>query len=129
MINSFYMYMVKTFLKMLVTIYCSSLRTSLSSSATLLYKKQIILTTSMSVYIIQIAFFWEEFLTYVVTAGLFSWLILKFWSFIVSCCSLILLLPNIVSSEGLFRYGTSISRCLINISSTAFLSALLIPPA
>ena len=26
----------------------------------------------------------------------------------VLCCSLILLLPNVVSSEGLFRYGTSI---------------------
>ena len=35
----------------------------------------------------------------------------SFWSFIVSCCFLILLLPNIASSEGLFRYATSISRC------------------
>ena len=37
----------------------------------------------------------------------FKWT--SFWSFIVSCCFLILLLPNIVSSEELFRYGTSIS--------------------
>ena len=36
----------------------------------------------------------------------------SFWSFIVPCSSLILLLPNKVSSERLFRYGTSISRCL-----------------
>ena len=36
----------------------------------------------------------------------------SFWSFIVSCCSLILSLLNIVPWEGLFRYGTSISRCL-----------------
>ena len=34
----------------------------------------------------------------------------SFWSFIVSRWSLILLLSNISSSEGLFRYCTSISK-------------------
>ena len=38
----------------------------------------------------------------------FKWT--SFWSFIASCCALILLLPNIVSSKELFRHGTSISR-------------------
>ena len=53
-----------------------------------------------------------DFLTYALP-GLFSLLIKissvseqtsSFWIFIVSCCSLILWLPNKVSSEGLFRY-------------------------
>ena len=32
----------------------------------------------------------------------------SFWSFIVSCCSITLLLLNIITSEGLVRYSTSI---------------------
>ena len=77
--------------------------------------------------LIHIAFFWEvSHLCTVWRPGLFYSLIKvlsvflsitsSFWSFIVPCCSLILLLPNIVSSEGLFRYGTSISDfqiCLV----------------
>ena len=42
----------------------------------------------------------------------------SFWSFIVPRCSLILLLPNVVSSEGLFRYGTSIYLWFPNMSSS-----------
>ena len=34
----------------------------------------------------------------------------SFWSFIVWCSSLILLIPNITPSKELFRYATSISR-------------------
>ena len=94
-------------------------------------------------WIIQIAFFQE-------VSPLWHWLLLVCWvhfkilclaehkrpHFIVFCCFLILLLPNIVSSEVLFRYITCISGSLgsfliINISSTplavylALLSALL----
>ena len=50
----------------------------------------------------------------------------SFRSFILSCCSLILLLPSIASSEGLIRYGTSnfgqvqlLVSLLVNIFSTA----------
>ena len=66
--------------------------------------------------VIQIAFFWD--ISHL-SAGLFCSVIKVlsflgitslFWSFIVSCCSLILLLPNIACFEGLFRYGTKISR-------------------
>ena len=79
--------------------------------------------------IIQIAF-WEVShlytgLTQFINQELFS-IISSFWSFIVSFCSLILLLPNKVSSEGLFKYGASISRYaqllvsfLVKIFSTA----------
>ena len=49
----------------------------------------------------------------------------SFWSFILSCCSLILFLPSIASSGGLIRYGTSnfgqvqfLVSLLVNISST-----------
>ena len=56
------------------------------------------------------------------------------WGFIVSCSSLILLLPNIASLDGLFRYGSSISNYvqflvsfLVNIFSTALaLPALIV---
>ena len=88
--------------------------------------------------LMQIAFFWEvSNLCTVRLTVLFNSLIkvlsvlsvtCSFWSFIVPCFSLILLLPSIVSSERLFRYGTSISHFqiylvlgsfLVNISSTA----------
>ena len=92
----------------------------LVSSATLSCKTQNILTLSMLVHICYntniIQLFSRMFLTYALTAGLFQFINnqgfkwTSFWSFIVSCCFLILLLPNIVSSEELFRYGTSISR-------------------
>ena len=91
----------------------------LVSSATLLCKTQNILNLSMLVpisCIMQTAFFWEVYHFYALTADLFQFINnqgfkwTSFWIFIVSCCSLILLLPNIVSSEELFRYGTSISR-------------------
>ena len=71
---------------------------------------------NVGIYIvIQIAFFWNvsqlttdllSSLIYVLSTSEHRY---SFWSFIVSCCSLILLLPNIASLEGLFRYGTSIS--------------------
>ena len=66
--------------------------------------------------IIQITFFWEVshlctdlFNSLIKVLSVFE-LDFLFWSLIVSFCSLILLLPNITSLEGLFRYGTSISR-------------------
>ena len=58
------------------------------------------------------------------------------WSFIVSCCSLILLLPNVLSSEGLFRYGTCVfsrygisdmSLVLGQFSGKHFSAALALP--
>ena len=90
----------------------------LVSNATLSCKTQNILTLSMLVSISYNtnSFVLKRFLTFALTAGLFQfndnqgfkWT--SFWSFVVSYCSLILLLPNIVSSDGLFRYGASISR-------------------
>ena len=95
----------------------------LVSSATLLYMMtQNILTLSMLVYYNTNSF--KKFLTYALTAGGlfqfinnigFKWN--SFWSFTVSSCSLILLLPNIVSSEEIFRHGTIISGYQICLPS------------
>ena len=115
--------MVKTFLKILwwrfLVPHSEHL---LVSSATLSCMTQNILTLSMLVYYNTNSFFLRSFSLMHWLPGLFSSLIKvlsvqlsitsSFWSFIVSCCSLILLLSNIASSEGLFRYATSISRCL-----------------
>ena len=88
----------------------------LVSSATLLCKTQNISTLSMLVWYNTNIFFLRGFsLRYTYTACLicsvhqsrfymFVGITFSFWSFIVSCCSLILLLPNVVSSEGLFRW-------------------------
>ena len=89
----------------LVTISCSRSERLLVSSATLSCKTWNILTLSMLVYFNENSFFSEKFLIYAMR-GLFSSLIKVlsfmsitwFWSFIVSFCSLTLLLPNIASS-------------------------------
>ena len=127
--------MVKTFLKIIWWRFLVPRSEHLLvSSATLSSKTQNILTLSMLVYCNTKSFFLRSF-------SLMQWLLVCsgslvikvfselhcFMSFIVSCCSLILLLPNIISLEELFRYGTSISRyvwlvlgsLLINIFSTA----------
>ena len=120
-----------------MTICCPRTKFLLISNATCMWKTRNILTLSMLVYYNKASIFLsEKFLTYALP-GLFSSLIKdlivsehilsSFWSCIISCCFLILLLPNIVSSKGLFRFRTSISRyvylllvsCLINIFSTA----------
>ena len=107
--------MVKTFLKILwwrfLVPHSEHL---LVSSATLSCMTQNILTLSMLVYYNTNSFFLSFSLMHLLLVCSSS-LIIKvlsnnqsfkwnsFWSFIVSCCSLILLLPNIVSSEELFR--------------------------
>ena len=115
--------MFKTFLKILWwRLLVPHSEHLLVSSATLSCMTQNILTLSMLVYYNTNSFFLRSFSLMHWLPGLFSSLIKvlsvqlsitsSFWSFIVSCCSLILLLSNIASSEGLFRYATSISRCL-----------------
>ena len=108
---------------------CCLVRTSVSS-ATLLCKTQNILAISM---------FWllcrsVEFIKGFKRLARHKFFIFR--SFIVWCCFLILLFPNIGSSEGLFRYVTSISKSLA--SSWQFphhkhflssLSSLSSPPA
>ena len=49
-----------------------------------------------------------------------------FWSFIVSCCFLILWFPNLGSSEGLFRYATSISKSLAGLAQLVLGNFLII---
>ena len=110
--------MVKTFLKIQLwwRFLVPHSEHLLVSSATLSCMIQNILTLAMSVYYITNSAFLSFSMHALrgITAVLFQFINNQgfksnsFWSFIVSCCSLMLLLSNIVSSEELFRY-TSIS--------------------
>ena len=100
---------------MLVTISCSPLRTSLVSSATLLYRKQIILTTSMSVYYNTNSFFLRRISHLCSDCWSVQFInseVLKFHCF--------MLLLNFVTSkysysEELFRLRTSIYKSLATV--------------
>ena len=116
-------YLVKTFLKIpwwQFLVPCSGYL--LVSGTTLSCKTQNTLILSMLVYYNKNSFLLRSFSLMHCLAGLFSPLIKAFkclakhnffiskFHFFMLCCSLILLLPNIISSEGLFKYATSISR-------------------
>ena len=92
-------YMVKVFVKILWWQFLVHRSEHLLvSSATLSCKTQSILALSILVYYNTNCYFSKKFLfQFINNQGFMKWT--SFWSFIVSCCSLISLLPNIVSSE------------------------------
>ena len=119
--STFSIYMVQTFLKTLLRRFIVSRSELLFiSSAISSCRIRNLSTFSMLVCYNAKKLFSEKFFTHAYS-GLFTSLIKvwkvfqflmtsSFWSFIVWCSSLILLIPNITPSKELFRYATSISR-------------------